>query len=175
MAKKKITQADRRWAWSEEELQWYKLTAKNTPNYKLHKKKLSEDLEKWDSPNNKDTEATKLYKMLTLKRYDKVKDRQTLVKYLPTLIRDGSDDKEAIQASFNAIFADLITFMEDLGENDEIIRLEERWEELEWRDFALEAKIEGSRDLRLLQGLVRRHSPSPQLSLFDKDEEASEE
>ena len=175
MAKKKITQADRRWSWSEEELLWYKLTAKNTPNYKLHKKKLEEDLAKWDSPHNKDTEATKLYKLLTLERYEKVKDRQTLIKYLPTLIRDGSDDKEAIQASFNAIFADLIAFMEDLGENAEITRLEERWYELEWRDFALEAKIEGSRDLRLLQGLIKRHSPNSQMSLFDEAEETSEE
>ena len=171
MAKSNVKQGDRRVQWSEEKLMWYKLTVKNIPSFKIHKKELKDRLVKWDNPNNKDTIATKLYKLLTLKRYSKIEYKQTLIKYLPSLIRDGSGDQEAIQASIERVFQDLVSFMQELGEESEINRLQEKWGELEWRDFALEAKIEGSKDLRLLRGLITRHSPRKQMSLFAEEEE----
>ena len=169
MPKEQPSQADRRTTWSEQHLKWYKLTAKNTANFRVHNQHLKKALEKWDAPKNKDTEATKLYKLLTLKRYEKITEKQTLIKYLPSLIRNGSSDQEAVLASLNALFDNLLSFMGDLYAMGECVRLEEKWDELDWRDYELEAKIEGSRDLRLLQGLIRRHGG--QMSLFPQDEE----
>ena len=172
MSKSNVKQGDRRVQWSEEKLMWYKLSINNTPSFKVHKAYLKSCLVKWDNPNNKDTIATKLYKLLTLKRYSKIEYKQTLIKYLPSLIRDGSGDQEAIQASINKVFEDLLSFLEELGEEAEIHRLQDRWEKLLWRDFELEAKLEASRDLRLLRGLVNRNRK--QLTLFGEEDSEEE-
>lgn len=163
--------AKRRLQWDERKLMWYKKTAKGDPNYRVHKAKLKEELENWNSENSKDTASTRLFKILTLSRYDKITERQTVVKYLPHLIADGSEDQEAIQDALNSIFAELVGFLNELGEIEEITRLTERWIQLQWTDYELQNRISESRDLRLLQGLVRRSKSSQQVSLFPSEDE----
>ncbi len=164
--------AKRRLQWDERKLMWYKLNASGVlPNYRVHKAKLKEELENWNSENSKDTASTRLYKILTLSRYDKITERQTVVKYLPHLIADGSEDQEAIQDALNSIFAELVGFLNELGEIEEITRLTERWIQLQWTDYELQNRISESRDLRLLQGLVRRSKSSQQVSLFPSEDE----
>ena len=167
--KKKATPTKRiRVQFNEEKLMWYKKDDEGKPDWSVHNATLASALE--EQSKRRDTDEMKLFKLLTFDRYSAITERQTLVKYFPSIL-SALPDQEAVHTNLVSIYESLCNMMNELGETEALKTIELRWLAVQWKDYEHERLVE-NREYRLLSNLINRHKNyTEQQSLWEENDE----